>query len=157
MTNEQVKQYFVAQGLGDRFRVLNESTATVQLAADAVGCGVQQIAKSMSFFIDDKPALIVCAGNTKVDNQKFKARFKQKSKMIPWDQVEEYTGHAPGGVCPFLTKEDVTVYLDSSLKQSEEIYPAAGSSYSLLRLSLDELETHSDYTEWVDVCKLVEA
>ena len=71
--------------------------------------------------------------------------------------MEEYTGHAPGGVCPFLTKEDVTVYLDSSLKQSEEIYPAAGSSYSLLRLSLDELETHSDYTEWVDVCKLVEA
>ncbi|MGI6545916.1 MAG: YbaK/EbsC family protein [Fastidiosipilaceae bacterium] len=155
MAYEKVKQYFESVRLGDRVRVLDQSSATVQMAADAVGCEPKQIAKTLSFIVDEAPILIVAAGNTKINNQKYKATFSQKSTMIPGDQVEDHVGHDPGGVCPFAIKPGVTVYLDESLRQNTTVYPAAGSANSVVRLSLEELERHSAYKEWIDVCKIV--
>lgn len=153
MSFENVKQYFENAGIGDQVMNLAESSATVEEAANAIGCEPCQIAKTMSFLVSGNPILVVTAGDTKVDNRKFKDTFHEKAKMIPWDQVEEYIGHAPGGVCPFVIKEDVTVYLDVSLKRFERVYPAAGSGHSAVDLSIEELEVHSKVTEWVDICK----
>lgn len=154
MSFEKVKKYFDVVNLSDRVIVLEQSSATVQLAAEAIGCEAKQIAKSISFLLDDnKPILVVAAGNVKIDNKKFKNTFNQKSKMIPRELVKEYIGHDAGGVCPFVIKPEVTVYLDESLKQSDVLYPAAGSDNSVVKLSLEELERFSDFKEWVDVCK----
>lgn len=153
MSFENVKRYFENAGIGDQVMNLAESSATVEEAANAIGCEPCQIAKTMSFLVSGNPILVVTAGDTKVDNRKFKDTFHEKAKMIPWDQVEEYIGHAPGGVCPFVIKEDVTVYLDVSLKRFERVYPAAGSGHSAVDLSIEELEVHSKFTEWVDICK----
>lgn len=154
MSYDKIKAYFKEIGLGDRVRLLEESSATVGLAAAAVGCEEKQIAKSLSFFADDLPILVVAAGNAKIDNKKYKAVFGQKAKMIPWDQVQSHIGHEPGGVCPFLINPGVKVYLDVSLKQNEMVYPAAGSDNSVVKLSLEELERYSAYTSWVDITKL---
>ena len=137
----------------ERIKVFQQSSATVELAAQAVGCEPAHIAKTMSFLQGDNAVLIVTAGDVKIDNPKYKARFHQKAKMIPGDLVESYIGHAPGGVCPFAIKEGVPVYLDESLKRFETVYPAAGSDNSAIGLSLSELETHSNACEWIDVCK----
>lgn len=153
MSFENVKRYFENAGIGHQVMNLAESSATVEEAANAIGCEPCQIAKTMSFLVSGNPILVVTAGDTKVDNRKFKDTFHEKAKMIPWDQVEEYVGHAPGGVCPFVIKEDVTVYLDVSLKRFERVYPAAGSGHSAVDLSIGELEVHSKFTEWVDICK----
>lgn len=153
MSFEAVKHYFEAAGLGERVIALEQSSATVEEAAQAVGCQPKQIAKTMSFLLDDQPILIVTAGDARVDNQKYKATFHQKAKMIPWDQVEPHIGHAPGGVCPFVIHPGVTVYLDVSLKRFAEVYPAGGNDHSAVRLSLAELEKHSNCARWVDVCK----
>ncbi|CVI65531.1 prolyl-tRNA synthetase [Clostridiales bacterium CHKCI001] len=153
MSYENVKQYFEHIGMGQRVMDLRKSSATVEEAAEAIGCQPCQIAKTMSFLVDDKPILIVTAGDTKVDNKKFKGVFHQKAKMIPWDQVETYIGHAPGGVCPFAVKPDVTVYLDVSLKRFQRIYPAAGNGHSAVDLSPEELAAYSNFTDWIDVCK----
>lgn len=139
--------------MGDRVLELSQSSATVEEAAHAIGCKPVQIAKTMSFLVDDSPILIVMAGDAKTDNKKYKETFHQKAKMIPADRVEAMTGHVPGGVCPFVVKPDVTVYLDRSLKRMERVYPAAGSGHSAVDLSLEELERYSDYSDWVDVCK----
>lgn len=134
--------------------VFNQSSATVEEAALAVGCEPARIAKTMSFLLSgEKPILIVTAGDAKVDNKKFKAVFHEKAKMIPPDSVEAFTGHAPGGVCPFAVPEGVNVYLDVSMKRFPEIYPAAGSSNSAVRLTPQELETASGGAEWIDACK----
>lgn len=153
MSFENVKKYFAENGLEARVKNLTQSSATVEEAAAALGCEAKQIAKTMSFLVDEKPILIVTAGDAKVDNKKYKMEFHQKAKMIPWDDVEDYTGHAPGGVCPFVVKPEVTAYLDVSLRRFDIVYPAAGSDHSAVELSLPELEQYSSYIKWIDVCK----
>lgn len=156
MSLEKVKQYFHEFGLEDRVKVLSQSSATVEAAAVAVGCEPARIAKTMSFFVGNEAILIVAAGDVKIDNKKYKEFFHQKAKMIPFDEVEKYVGHAPGGVCPFVIPEGVKVYLDVSLKRFEIVYPAAGTGSSAVELSVDELAKYSKMQEWIDVCKLVE-
>ncbi len=155
MSFNTVYEFFKEKGLADRVMEFDESSATVELAAQAIGCEPARIAKTMSFLIDDKAILIVTAGNVKIDNKKYKAYFHTKAKMIPWDDVEEYIGHAPGGVCPFAVKEGISVYLDTSLKAFDTVYPAAGSSNSAVKLTPDELYTLSGAADWIDVCKTI--
>lgn len=153
MSKNKVKAYFEEVGLGDRFREFDASSATVELAADLVGCEVNQIVKTLTFLVGQEPVMVVCPGNVKVDNPKFKARFGTRAKMIRPDQVLDYTGHEVGGVCPFVVKEGVAVYLDQSLKANTIVYPGAGSSNSLVKLTLEELEAHARPRAWVDVCR----
>ena len=153
MALEKVISYFDSVGLKERVKVFDQSSATVELAALAVGCEPAHIAKTMSFLQGDKAILIVTAGDARIENKKYKALFHQKAKMIPWDDVENYIGHAPGGVCPFEIKEGVDTYLDVSLKRFETVYPAAGSDNSAVALSIEELERHSHYKDWIDICK----
>lgn len=154
MSIDKVRTFLKEKGLADRIKEFDDSSATVELAAKAVGCEPARIAKTLSFLLNsDLPILIVAAGDAKVDNKKYKEQFNQKAKMIPWDNVEEYTGYAPGGVCPFVSKNNVSVYLDVSLKRFDTVYPAAGSSNSAVELSIPELETLSSFLCWIDVCK----
>ena len=153
MSIERVKEYFSKFGIESRIIELNESSATVELAAAALGCEPKRIAKSLSFALDSKAILVVCAGDAKVDNQKYKARFGVKAKMLTPDEAVELIGHAVGGVCPFAVNDGVGVYLDESLRRFESVFPAAGSSNSAIELSLAELEKYSSPIDWVDVCK----
>ncbi|EPY2306197.1 YbaK/EbsC family protein [Clostridium sporogenes] len=153
MSFDKVKKYFENVGLSERVKALEKSSATVELAAQAIGCEPKQIAKTMSFFVDEQPVLIVTAGDAKVDNKKYKVTFEKKAKMIPWDQVEERIGHAPGGVCPFAVNSDVEVYLDVSLKRFDYVYPAGGSGNSAVKVTLEELKEYSESKGWIDVCK----
>ena len=155
MNFDVIKAYLAESGYGDRVMQFEVSSATVELAAQAVGCEAARIAKTISFLTHEGALLIVAAGDVKVDNGKFKARFAQKAKMIPFDMVEELTGFKPGGVCPFCANDGVAVYLDESLKRFDVIYPAAGSSNSAVRLSVDELFNLSRALGWVDVTKPV--
>ena len=151
MSFQAVKDYFTRAGLSQRVLLLEQSSATVQQAADALGCQPKQIAKTLSFLLEGHPILIVAAGDAKIDNRKYKEQFHQKAAMIPREEVEPLTGHPPGGVCPFCIPSNVKVYLDVSLKRFEQVYPAAGNSAVLL--SLPELEQYAKATSWVDVCK----
>lgn len=153
MAIEAVKEYFTQFGLADRVREFDVSSATVELAAQALGCQPCRIAKTLSFLVDGRAVLIVAAGDAKIDNPKYKAQFGTKAKMLTPDEVVELVGHAVGGVCPFGIKEGVAVYLDRSLKRFETVFPACGSSNSAIELSIEELERYSGYTAWVDVCK----
>ena len=153
MSLESVQAYFQSVGLGDRVKVFTVSSATVELAAKAAGVIPARIAKSLSFKVDDKPILIVAAGDAKVDNSKYKAKFKTKAKMLTPDEAIELVGHAVGGVCPFALKDGVSVYLDESLRRFDTVFPAAGSDNSAVELSCDELFEHSGALEWVDLCK----
>lgn len=153
MSVSSVKEYLLKYNAHERVLEFDESSATVELAALAVGCKPERIAKSLSFLVNDSPVLIVAAGDARVDNKKFKDEYSVKAKMIPWDDVEGHIGHAPGGVCPFAVKENVEIYLDDSLKRFDSVYPAAGSSNSAIKLTLNELEEFTDYIKWVDVCK----
>lgn len=153
MSFEKVKEYFETLGMGDRCMDLQESSATVALAAQALGTEEARIAKTMSFLLDDKPLIVVVAGDARVDNHKFKMSFHKKAKMIPGADCEKYIGHRPGGVCPFCLPEGVPVYLDVSLKRFDIVYPAAGTDHSAVKLSLPELERASASQGWVDVCK----
>jgi len=153
MSLEAVKQYFAEHKMEQRIVVLNTSTATVGEAAKAHNVEPDQIGKSLSFKIDEKPILIVVAGEAKIDNKKYKAQFSTKAKMLNYEEVLEHTGHAVGGVCPFGLKNEIDVFLDISLKKHTEIIPAAGSHNSAIRLTIAELEKHSKFTDWVDVCK----
>ena len=153
MSIEKVRAYFKPLGIEERIREFDVSSATVELAAVAVGVEGARIAKSLSFKVEDKPIIIVVAGDAKVDNPRYKARFGTKAKMIPADQVEELIGHGVGGVCPFGTKPGVTVYLDESLRRFDVVYPAAGTAASAVELNLAELEKASGASGWVDVCK----
>ena len=148
-----VKQYFDSLGMGDRVKDLAESSATVELAASALGCQPKQIAKTLSFLVNDEPILIVMAGDVKIDNAKYKAQFQQKAKMIPAPLVEEAIGHDIGGVCPFAIKPGVCVYLDTSLKANPIVYPAAGNGNSAVELSISELERCTDYAQWITIGK----
>lgn len=152
MSYDSVKHYFENLGLADRLRV-REITDTVENAAKAVGCEPKRIAKTLSFIVDEEPILIVCAGDSKVDNKKYKDVFLKKAKMIPTDKLEDIIGHEMGGVCPFAIKEGVLVYLDESLKRFETVHAAAGSSNTTIELSIEELEKYSNFKDWIDVCK----
>jgi prolyl-tRNA editing enzyme YbaK/EbsC (Cys-tRNA(Pro) deacylase) len=153
MAIEKVKEYFRQFGMEDRVLEFDVSSATVDLAAEALGCAPCRIAKTLSFLVGDSAILIVTAGDAKVDNAKYKARFGAKAKMLTVPQVEELVGHAVGGVCPFAVKPGVTVYLDESLKRFDTVFPACGSSNSAIELTIPELETYSGFDAWVDVCK----
>jgi len=151
MSLEAVKNYFSKHNIADRIEVLENSTATVDDAARAHGVDPDQIGKTLSFKLDDTAILVVVAGRSKIDNKKYKNQFSAKAKMLSPDEVLEETGHAIGGVCPFGLKKPLDVYLDTSLKKHSEVIPAAGDQYSSIRLTIDELETYSNYTAWVDV------
>ena len=153
MSIEKVRAYFEQKGIADRILEFDVSSATVELAAQALGVEGKRIAKTLSFLTNDGCILVVTAGDAKVDNGKYKAQFGCKAKMLPHDAVPEYIGHAVGGVCPFAVKEGVEVYLDESLKRFETVFPAAGSSNSAIELTIPELEAYSGFTAWVDVCK----
>lgn len=153
MSIENVKKFFIGTEVENEILEFETSSATVELAAQALNCEPDRIAKSLSFLIDDKAIIILVSGLSRIDNQKYKAKFNTKAKMISFDEVEKYTGHAPGGVCPFAVKEDVKIYLDISLKKYDFVYPAAGSSNSAIKLSIQQLEKYSNYVEWIDVSK----
>jgi len=154
MSIERVRAYFREFGMEDRILEFSVSSATVELAAQAVGVEGARIAKTLSFLRKDGSCLlVVAAGDAKVDNAKFKACFGEKAKMLPHDAVPEYVGHAVGGVCPFAVKEGVRACLDVSMKRFATVFPAAGSSNSAIEMTLPELERFSQSTDWVDVCK----
>ena len=156
MAIERVKEYFRQYDMEERIIELSESSATVELAAQALGCEPARIAKSLSFMVDEKPILIICAGDVKVDNAKYTARFAAKAKMLTAEQAQTLIGHAVGGVCPFGINEGVTVYLDESLRRFTTLFPACGSANIAIELSISEMERYSGYAEWVDVCKMRE-
>ena len=153
MAIENVKKYFGKYGLEDRIQEFEVSSATVELAAEALHCEGCRIAKSLTFKIAEQPIMIVVAGDAKIDNAKYKAQFGTKAKMLTPEEAVELVGHAVGGVCPFAVKEGVMIYLDESLKRFETVFPACGSSNSAIELAIEELEKYSGYKEWIDVCK----
>ena len=154
MSIEKGRAYLRQRGYEDRIREFDVSSATVELAAQAVGCEPARIAKTLSFVHEDGAVLIVCAGDAKIDNSKFKAQFHHKATMLSPEQVLEFTGDIIGGVCPFAIEHpNVTTYLDISLKRFDIVYPAAGSANSAVELSLPELEECSGSAGWIDVCK----
>ena len=154
MSFEKAKKHLEELGLSDRVKVFDVSSATVELAAAALGCDGAHICKSMSFKIDDeKSVLVLTSGDCKIDNAKYKAFFGKKATMLSFDEVEAKIGHAVGGVCPFGINEGVDVYLDESMKRFEKIYPACGSDNSAVELTIEELEKASGYKAWIDVCK----
>ena len=153
MSIEKVKAYFAEYGMEDRILEFPVSSATVELAAQALNCEPKRIAKTLSFRVGDQAILVVAAGDARVDNAKYKNRFGVKAKMLSHEEAAEMIGHAVGGVCPFAVKEGVAVYLDESLKRFPTVFPAAGSSNSAIELTIAELENYSRFTDWVDVCK----
>ena len=153
MAIEKVKAYFKECGMEEKVQELDVSSATVELAAAALHCEPQRIAKTLSFMVDGHAVLVVAAGDAKIDNPKYKAQFGTKAKMLSLEEVETMVGHAVGGVCPFAVNEGVDVYLDVSLKRFTTVFPACGSSNSAIELTIPELEEHSGYIGWVDVCK----
>ena len=154
MAIEKVRDFFRSLGMEDRIMEFDVSSATVDLAAQALGCDPCRIAKSLSFITPDGPILVVAAGDAKIDNPKYKAQFNTKAKMLTPEQAIGLIGHAVGGVCPFAVNEGVRVYLDRSLKRFDTVFPACGSSNSAIELTLEELEKYSSAVSWVDVCRL---
>lgn len=154
MSFETAQNDLQAKGYGDRIIVTSQSSATVALAAQALGIEEGRIAKTLSFMVGDVPVLILAAGNARVDNHKYKETFHKKAKMMSEEQLAEYVGHQPGGVCPFGVKDDrVQIYLDESLKAYDEVYPACGSAASAVRLSIADLENCSGFCKWINVTK----
>lgn len=153
MAIEKAKAYLSKFNMEEKVLEFDVSSATVELAAQAVGCEPQRIAKTLSFYVEDKAILIVTAGDMKIDNSKFKKTFHCKAKMIPGAEVETVIGHGVGGVCPFGINEGITVYLDESMKRFETVFPACGSSNSAIELTIEELEQCSGHDSWIDVCK----
>ena len=153
MSAEKAKAHLMKYGFADRIITLGESSATVELAAHALGCEPARIAKSLTFSANGKPVMIVTAGDVKIDNAKYKAQFGCKAKMLSPNEVAELIGHLIGGVCPFGVNDGVDVYLDVSLKRFERVFPAAGSGNTAVDLSIEELEKCSEFKEWTDVTK----
>lgn len=156
MSFETAKAYIESQGLGENILVFDVSSATVQLAAVAVGCAENQIVKSLTFKVEDKPVMILCAGDTKISNSKYKQFFHVKANMLSFEEVHNLIGHDVGGVCPFGINEGVKVYLDESIKRFETVYPACGSSNSAVRMTIPQLEATSGFAEWIDVTQIKE-
>ena len=155
MSIDRVREYFKQYGMGDRILEFPVSSATVELAAQALGCEPCRIAKTLSFMVGEEPVLIVMAGDVKIDNAKYKAKFGKKAKMLTMDEVVPLIGHAVGGVCPFAVNEGVSTYLDESLKRFPTVFPACGSSNSAIELNMEELERFSRSKEWIDVTKVI--
>ena len=153
MAIDKVREYFKTYQMDDQILEFEVPSATVELAAEALHCEEKRIAKTMSFLVGNQPILIVTAGDTKIDNAKYKHFFGTKAKMISGDKVESIIGHSIGGVCPFAINDNVKVYLDESLKRFETVFPAAGSPNSAIELTIPELEKYSNFLQWVDVCK----
>ena len=153
MSIEKVRAYLEERQLAGRIQEFDVSSATVELAAQALHVEGQRIAKTLSFHVGDRVALIVAAGDAKIANPKYKAQFNTKAKMLSHEEAEALIGHAVGGVCPFAVNEGVKVYLDASLKRFETVFPACGSANSAIELTLAELEKYSGALAWVDVCK----
>jgi Uncharacterized conserved protein len=153
MSIEKVRAYFKGFGIEDRILEFPVSSATVELAAKALNVEGARIAKTLSFKLGDRILLIVCAGDAKVDNRRYKDEFGGKASMLSHDEAATLVGHAVGGVCPFAVPDEVEVYLDESMKRFHTVYPAAGSSNSAIELTMDELEKYSKCRKWVDVCK----
>jgi prolyl-tRNA editing enzyme YbaK/EbsC (Cys-tRNA(Pro) deacylase) len=153
MSIERVRDYFEQMGVADRIQEFDVSSATVELAAQALGCEGKRIAKTLSFLTDKGAILIVAAGDVKIDNPKYKAQFGCKAKMLTHEQAAQLIGHAVGGVCPFAVNEGVDIYLDESLRRFETVFPACGSSNSAIELTIGELERLSGASHWIDVCK----
>ena len=153
MSIERARAHLKKHGLEERIQEFTVSSATVALAAEALGCEPARIAKSLSFEKGDSAILVIAAGDARIDNAKFKQRFGVKAKMLSAEKVEPLIGHGVGGVCPFGVNEDVEIYLDESMKRFETVYPAAGTPASAVHLSLAELERASEALGWVDVCK----
>lgn len=152
MAIELVREYLKKWNADQRIIEFDVSSATVELAAQAVGCEPARIAKTLSFKVNEHCILIVAAGDAKVDNAKYKAQFHTKAKMLTPAEAEEMVGHAVGGVCPFGVKPGVEIYLDESLRRFQTVYPAAGSSNSAIEVTMDELEAYSGGV-WIDTCK----
>ena len=153
MAIEKVKAYFKEHHMDSQVIEFEQSSATVELAALALECAPERIAKTLSFTLGDSAILIVTAGDAKIDNQKYKEHFNEKAKMLKYEEVEAHIGHGVGGVCPFGVNEGIAIYLDISLKRFDIVYPAAGSANSAIALDLKALEFHSRAIGWVDVCK----
>ena len=153
MSLDRAKAHLEQFGLAGRIQLFDVSSATVELAAQAVGCAPARIAKTLSFLTPDGPVLILAAGDAKIDNSKYKGFFHTKAKMLTQEQAREMTGHAVGGVCPFANPEGVRTYLDVSLRRFATVFPAAGSSNSAIELTCDELTEYSHCEGWIDVCK----
>ncbi len=153
MSIQRVREFFREQGIEDRIQEFDASSATVALAALALGVAEARIAKTLSFRVQDDVALIVMAGDARIDNPKYKARFAAKAKMLGHDEAAALVGHAVGGVCPFAVNDGVQVYLDESLRRFETVFPACGSSNSAIELTIPELEAYARPLGWVDVCK----
>ncbi len=156
MAFAEASEFLKKKGLGDRIQEFEVSSATVELAAVAVGTEPARIAKSLTFLVDEQPVMILCAGDAKIQNGKYKAFFHKKAKMLTPEEVHTLIGHEIGGVCPFGIHEGVNVYLDESLKRFDIVYPACGSANSAVKLNLEELEMASECIGWVDVCKIPE-
>lgn len=155
MSVESVKQLFINEGMSERVHYSETVSDTVENAALLIGCQPAQIAKTMSFLVDDGAIVVVASGGVKIDNQKFKAAFSSKAKMIPYDQVEDLTGHIPGGICPFACKDGVKVFLDESLKSFDVVYTGGGDEHHTVEVTIPLLEKLTGYRSWVDVCKSV--
>jgi prolyl-tRNA editing enzyme YbaK/EbsC (Cys-tRNA(Pro) deacylase) len=156
MAIEKVKEYFKQYNMADKILEFPVSSATVELAAQALNCEPCRIAKTLSFMVNDSPILIVATGDAKIDNKKYKTFFGAKAKMLSPDEVIEKIGHAIGGVCPFAVNDGVKVYLDESIKRFNTVFPACGSSNSAIEMTPEDLEKYSGFIEWIDVCKLPE-
>jgi prolyl-tRNA editing enzyme YbaK/EbsC (Cys-tRNA(Pro) deacylase) len=155
MSIHHVREYLTRFDASDRVMEFPVSSATVELAAQALSCEPARIAKTLSFMTPEGPVLVVTAGDTKIDNPKFKARFHTKAKMIPFEAVEALIGHGVGGVCPFGVNDGVRTYLDASLRRFDTVFPACGSANSAIELSCDALEAAAqNFAGWVDVCRL---
>lgn len=153
MSIERVKDYFSNYGIEERIQEFDISSATVELAAIALHCKSERIAKTLSFLAEDRVILVVIAGDRKVDNKKYKMQFQTKAKMVSSEEAEIRVGHAIGGICPFAVNKGVEVYLDVSLKRFTTVFPACGSSNSAIELTISELEIYSGYRKWIDICK----
>ena len=156
MAYEEAFAYLQRKGYGDRVQTFDVSSATVELAAIAVGTEPARIAKSLTFMVEEQPVMILCAGDAKISNGKFKGFFHKKAKMLTAEEVHTLIGHDVGGVCPFGIKAGVDVYLDESLKRFEKVYPACGSASSAVELTPEELEQLSGSKDWIDVCRILE-
>ncbi|MDO4961582.1 MAG: YbaK/EbsC family protein [Eubacteriales bacterium] len=155
MSLTAAKEYLERRGFGERIRLFDVSSATVELAALAVGTEPARIAKSLTFMVNERPVMILCAGDTRIDNAKYKAYFHKKAKMLSPEEVHTLIGHDIGGVCPFGINDGVGVYLDESLKRFDKVYPACGTAASAVELSPGELAGILDDAKWVDVCRQV--
>ncbi len=153
MSVEKVREYFRKYGMEERILEFDVSSATVELAAEALGCEPGRIAKTLSFIVDDKPLLIVTAGDARIDNRKYKTKFGRKARMVPPEEVLSLVGHPVGGVCPFAVNEGTVIYLDVSLRRFETVFPACGSGSSAIELTTAELEKYSGCASWIDVCR----